>query len=637
MTRDRSRAGTRKGTPRPEPAPAEAARAPRPASGGATEGGSAPGARPRTDPSPAPDPSGATAAGTGPGADPSPAPAPDPSSGASDAGDGADADTYASGGWSEDEDDRTSETLAWLKTKRKAHRRQQGRDLALLLYSLLLAVGGYGSGLVVHFLRGLNEGADYGGFGAGLTRGLPALFTALSLLLCLVSARDALWRGPVVLPGPAVGWLLAQPVRRSAVLRPWFRLSAGLALIPGVLGGIAGAVALRVTGQASIGYALLAALPAALCLPLLAVALGMAVERRPDRARTVRRWTAPTVLLLGALGAQTGLAGAGHRVRPLEWVELWSGPWGWAAQPVVRACGGDVPGWPAALVLLLAATAAALLLAHREAATVPTAQLRARAATATTVASVAWSLELRAAKLALLDANGGDATLTVRLPPPRGRSARHLAIVWRDTLTLLRAPGRLGRSVLWTAAAATAAGLGADLGGERRPVGLVIGLVCGYLAVGALAESARVETDDLRRSAWSPYRLRGLMLQHGIVPAVLGVALGLLAAIPFALHGSPAALLYMPLCALPFTAAALYGACRGPARTQLMFLGGGSPVGSPGPLIYLAWYAAGPLVAVTVLALVLSFGSATTVVTITLLVTALLTSVAARSADKLMR
>ncbi|SEG63883.1 hypothetical protein SAMN05216223_107198 [Actinacidiphila yanglinensis] len=547
-------------------------------------------------------------------------------------GDGA----YASGGWSEADDDRTAETLAWLKRKRKAHRRQQGRDLALLLYSLLLAVVGYGSGLAVHFLRGLDEGADYGGFGAGLTRGLPAVFPALTLLLCLVSARDALWRGPVVLPGPAVGWLLGQPVRRAAVLRPWFRLSAGLALIPGVLGGIAGAVLLRVTGQASIGSALPAVLPAALCLPLLAVALGMAVERRPDRAATVRRWTAPAVLLLAALGAQTGLAGTGHRVRPLEWVELWSGPWGWAAQPVVRACGGSAPGWPAAVVLLLAATAAAVLLAHREAGAVPTAQLRARAATATTVASVLWSLELRAAKLALLDAAGGDATRMVRLPPPRGRAARHLAVVWRDTLTLLRAPGRLGRSVLWTAAAATAAGLGADLGGERRPVGLVVGLVCGYLAVGALAESARVETDDLRRSAWSPYRLRGLMLQHGVVPAVVGAALGLLAAVPLALHGSPAALLDMPLCAFPFTAAALYGACRGPARTQLMFLGGGSPIGSPGPLIYLAWYAAGPLVAVTVLALTLSYGAPATVVTVSVLLTALIASVAARSATKLL-
>lgn len=553
-------------------------------------------------------------------------------------------DDEAEAGWSEQEDDRTAETLQWLRAKRKAHRRRQGRDLAVLLYSVVLGAIAYGSGVAAHFLRGLDEGADYGGFGAGLERGLPALFAALSLALGLLAARDALWRGPVVLPGPAVGWLLAQPVRRAAVLRPWFRLSAGLALAPGLLGGVAAAIMLRVTGQAAIGSALLAVLPAALCLPLLAVALGLAVERRPAWARVVRRWTAPAVLLLGALAAQTGLAGSGHRVRALEWVELWSGPWGWAAQPVVRACGGHVPGWQAAVALLVAGTAAAVAQAHRDAARVPTAQLRARAATATTVASVMWSMELRAAKLALMEAGGGVTARGLRLRPPRGRAGRHLVVVWRDALTMLRAPGRLGKAALWAACATAAAGFGADLGGERRPVGLVIGLLCGYLAVGVLAESARVETDDLRRAAWSPYRFRTLMLQHGIVPALLGAVLGLLGAVPFAVHGTMWPLLLMPLCAFPFTAAALYGACRGPARTQLMFLGGGSPIGGPGPLIFLAWYAAGPLIAVTVLSLVLdpvvaggSGSAALRAVWVTLLLAAGLLALVTSSADKLLR
>ncbi|MYS24812.1 hypothetical protein GA0115240_169335, partial [Streptomyces sp. DvalAA-14] len=206
-------------------------------------------------------------------------------------------------GWSEADDDRTAETLQWLKVKRKAHRRQQGRDLAVLLYCVVLGGLAYGSGIAVHFLRGLDEGAGYGRYGADLQRGLPALFTAVAVVLGLLAARDALWRGPVVLPGPAVGWLLAQPVRRAAVLRPWLRLSAGLSLIPGVLVGLVGGVTLRVTGLAPIGEALPAVLPAALCLPLLAVALGMAVERRPGWARRVRRWTAPAVLLVGALAA----------------------------------------------------------------------------------------------------------------------------------------------------------------------------------------------------------------------------------------------------------------------------------------------------------------------------------------------
>jgi hypothetical protein len=585
-----------------------------------------------------PDPEAASSSEPKPESEPEPESQPDDGDDDGDEG----GESVAESGWNEQDDDRTAETVQWLKVKRRAHRRRQSRDMAVLLYSLVLAGLGYGSGIAVHFLRGLDEGANYGGFGAGLERGLPALFAALGLTLAMLAARDALWRGPVVLPGPTVGWLLAQPVRRAAVLRPWLRLSVWLALLPGVLGGLVGGMTLRVTGRASIGPALLCVVPAALCLPLLAVALGMAVERRPRWARRVRRWTAPAVLLLGALAAQTGLAGAGHRVRPLEWVELWSGPWGWAAQPVVRACGGHVPGWPAAVALLVVATAAAVFQAHRDAAKVPTAQLRARAATATTVASVMWSLELRAAKLALMEAGGGESTRRIKLRPPSGTWGRHLVVVWRDALTLLRAPGRLGRAVLWAAAAAGAAGLGADLGGERRPVGLVVGLLCGYIAVGALAESARVETDDLRRAAWWPHRFRALMLQHGIVPALLGAVLGLLGAVPFAVHGSLWPLLLMPLCAFPFTAAALYGACRGPARTQLMFIGGASPIGAPGPLIYLAWYAAGPLVAVTVMSLVLEPAVAhgtgiARAALVAVVLTGGLLSVVAPSADRLLR
>lgn len=505
--------------------------------------------------------------------------------------------------WTEEDDDRTAETLAWLKHKRRAHRRERGKDMAVLAYCLLLAGIGYGSSFVVSFLRQLEDGADYGGFGRDLQRGLPALFTTLTVALAVFAARDALWRGPVVVPGPTVGWLLAQPVRRATVLRPWFRLSSGIALFPGLLIGIAAAVVLKVSGLASIGAALLAVLPAALCLPLLAVALGMAVERRPHLIRRVQRLTAPAVLLLAALTAQTVLAANGHRLRVLEWIELWSGPWGWAAQPVVRATDGSAPGWPAAVALLVAATAAAFVQAYRDAALVPTAQLRDRAATATTVSSVAWSMELRAAKLAITQAGGGTPARSVRLRPPSGRTGKYLVVVWRDLLTLLRTPGRLGKAAVWTACGAATAGLGADLGGERRVVGLVLGLLFGYFAVGVLAEPARLETDDLRRSAWSPFRFRTLMVHHGIVPAVLGAGLGLLAAIPFAVAGSAWALLLMPVCALPFTAAALFGACRGPARTQLLFLGGGSPMGGPGPFLFIAWYAAGPLLSVTGLSL----------------------------------
>jgi hypothetical protein len=549
--------------------------------------------------------------------------------------------------WSEEDDDRTDETLAWLRRKRRAHRRARGRETAVLVYTVLIAVAGYGSSFVVSFLRGLEDGSGYADAARDLRAAMPALFALFTVAVAVLAARDALWRGPVVVPGPTVGWLLAQPVRRGTVLRPWFRLSAGLSLIPGLLVGVLGAAVLRVTGLAPIGTALAAVLPAALCLPLLAVALGMAVERRPALARAVRRCTAPAVLLLAALTAQTVSAVNGHRSAPLEQAELWTGPWGWAAQPVVRAIGGTAPGRPAAVALLVAATAAAVAFAYRDAAHVPTARLRERAATATTVSSVAWSLELRAAKLAIMDAGDGIPVRAVRLRPPRGRLGRHLVVAWRDLLTLLRTPGRLGKAAVWTACGAAVAGLGADLGGERRWVGLVAGLLFGYFAVGALAEPARLETDDVRRAAWAPYRFRTLMLHHGVVPSVLGAALGLLAAVPYAAAGvADWPLLMLPLCAPPFTAAALFSACRGPARTQLLFLGGGSPLGGPGPFIYVAWYAAGPLVTITALTLALGpvvHGGAATAsavvqaAVVVVLVTTLLVLLTTRAADRLIR
>ncbi|MFD7662049.1 hypothetical protein [Streptomyces sp. NPDC059788] len=505
--------------------------------------------------------------------------------------------------WSEEDDDRTDETLRWLRDKRRAHHRQRRRDRAVLAYCVVLAALGYGSGYAHRFLKELELGADHGSLGADLQRTLPAAFVAVTLALAVLAARDALWRGPVVVSGPSVGWLLAQPVRRGAVLRPGFRITAGLTVAAGLVVASAAAVVLQVTDLASFGAGLLALLPAAVCLPLLAVSLGMAVECRPHLARYVRRLTAPVALLLALCAGQAALAGAGHRWAPLEQAELWSGPWGWAAQPVVSVTGGTAPGWAVAAALLVAVTAAAVLYAHRDAALVPNAQLRGRAATATAVTSGVFALELRAAKLAVMEAGGDEPKRRFRLPAP---SNRHLVVVWRDLLALLRAPGRLGRAVTWAAGAAAAAGLGAATAGEKRVLGLVVGLLCGYAAVGALAEPARLETDDVRRAAWSPYRLRTLMLHHAIVPAVLGALLGLLAAVPYALAGAGWTLLLMPLCAVPFAAAAVFGACRGPARTDLLFAGAATPMGGPGPFLFAAWYAAGPLVSVTGLTLVLN-------------------------------
>ncbi|WKX68943.1 hypothetical protein [Streptomyces sp. XD-27] len=427
------------------------------------------------------------------------------------------------------------------------------------------------------------------------------------------------------------------------MLRPWLWLSAGLAVLPALLLTAAAATFLYVTGVATFGMALLALLPAAVCLPPLTVALAMAVERRPGWAGCVRRYTPGAVALLMLLTAQTVLAARGHRSSVLEWCELWSGPWGWAAQPVVHACGGTAPAWPAALALLLAATAAALAQAHRDGARLSNAELRRRASTVSAVTAGLWTMDPRVAKLAVVRAaGGGTAVRGVRLRPPRGRRA---AIVWRDALALLRAPGLLGKALAWLICASATAGAAAALGGRARVFLLAVALLLGYAGVAALAETARLETDDVRRSAWSPVRLRHLMLQHAVVPATVGALLAALVAVPYAAAGSLWPLLLMPLCAPPLAAAAVSGACRGPARTDLLFTGVSTPVGDPGPLLYAFWYMAGPLAAVGSLAFVLDDalshgpapGTAVRVAAVPLALTAGLLFRAARSADRLVR
>ncbi|GAA2608638.1 hypothetical protein [Streptomyces axinellae] len=511
-------------------------------------------------------------------------------------------------GWTPDLD-RTPETLRRLRELRRDHRGRRNRELGVLAYTLFLLVLGYGSTLGYRFARQLEYAAAQGDTAEALRRALPTALVLAAFAFALAAARDALWRGPVIVPRPALAWLLDQPVDRARVLRPAFRLTAALALTAGVLGAEGGAALLWLAGLAPLGEALALCLPAGVCLPLLAVSLGLHVERRPQQAHLVRRLTPYAVLLLAALAAAAAWAATGGRSGVPEACLLWSGPWGWAVVPVVHAvrvpASGTAGAWPVAVVLLASCTLAALWHAHRGAASVPSRLLRARAATAATVASVLWSAELRAARLAVSEALGGQGSRSgrLRLPMPRNR---RLVVVWRDAAALLRSPGRLGGAALWTAAGAGLAGLAASLHSPvSRTVLLAAALLFGYLGVGKLAEPARLEADDLRRSSWSSFRFATLMLHHALVPALAGGLLALLAAVPFALNGGTRALALMPLCALTFAAAAVLAAVRGPVRTELLFLGVPTPFGDPSVVVFVLWYAGPALVSVTGLTLAL--------------------------------
>jgi hypothetical protein len=137
--------------------------------------------------------------------------------------------------------------------------------------------------------------------------------------------------------------------------------------------------------------------------------------------------------------------------------------------------------------------------------------------------------------------------------------------------------------------------------GARTLIPVTFAVLAGYVAALQLVEPARLDADDPRRTRWSPYPASVLARRHAVVPSVLLMTLGVIAA----LAGSPwlgarhtilavaAALTLPPL----LVAAALVSGYRGRVPLHLMFGGGDMGFGSTGPLLLLAWYLYGPLVA----------------------------------------
>ncbi|MFF7638410.1 hypothetical protein ACFZB9_35455 [Kitasatospora sp. NPDC008050] len=504
--------------------------------------------------------------------------------------------------WSDD-DDWTDETLALLRALRAPYRLNRAKQIGFAFYCVLLILIIWGGVPSLGLFLQASMGADYTAHGGDLLAAMPSGIAAVGLAFVLLAVRDGLWRGPVVPPRAATDWLLAHPVRPRPVLRPWFWLSCGLAVFPGLVTAVGAMVALglllRVGLPAALGWCLLGGA----CLPLLATCAGLLVERSDAAARWVRRLTPAATVLVLVFAAQSALAVAGHRVHWLELVELWSGPWGWAGIAALSPTRGAVPGGWLAAALLLLSTAGALVLADRAAGTVPLGRLRERARTAAGVVAALRTVELRAARLAVSGAAGSARVRRVRLPMPR---RAWLVVPWRDATALLRSPARLGRAVLLTVPALLCAMLAHGIGSKPSVPTTAVALVFGYLAVAQLLEPARIETDDVRRAAWSPYPFASLMLRHAIVPSVAGVLIGLIGAGAAALSGAGPAVWLAPAVVPALVAAGLVNTCRGATRRDLMYK---SPTsGGLGLFLFAAWYAAGP--AAAVLALTLPFAQA---------------------------
>jgi len=426
---------------------------------------------------------------------------------------------------------------------------------------------------------------------------------ALAVLVLVAMVRDGMWRGPVLLDPATVAWVLPLPVRRESLLRPRLVRALATAATLGAAGGAFGGVLLHLgTGGSLVGLTL-AGTAAGLLLAVLAVAAGALVAGADGAGHALLRRAGGALWLLPALAA--ALAAGPVTPPAVRAALLWSGPWGWAVQPLAAAIAPDAAtgtAWPVALVATVALTSAAVLHAWRRAAAVHNRVLRARAATVSDVAASVGTLQPRRARLLVEAAQGRRPHTRVRLPVPR---SRRLLVAWRDATGLLRSPNRLLWGLIWLAFAVWPAA--ASVGRDPLPrFALVMAsLLAGYLAAAQLMEGARLDADDPRTARGLPLSPARLALDHLIAPLAV-LAAGLAAAVPvLALVAGPGRTAGLaPLATgLPaLAAAAVVSAFRGDVPTSLLTTGSGGPAGDPGPVLVVGWYVRGPLVALLLLA-----------------------------------
>ena len=501
--------------------------------------------------------------------------------------------------------DSTGPTISLLRELRRRQARQRAANAAYWIYLVVLIVALYGGTRIGAAVHDLQHPPLPTAQTPRLLHAAPYGLTALALLLLLVLVRDALWRGPVTLPQPAVDWLLDTPVDRGRLLRPRFRMSVAAATLAGAAVGIVPAAALVGLGLGghSAGHALgltgAAVLSTAL-LFILGTGLAALVERYPASWRRLRQATPAVVALVAALGGLAAWAALGRPPPAVADVVTWSGPWGWATQGMVALCGGSAPLWPLATALLGVAAVAVLAGADRAAAAVPGAALRVRARTMGAMSAAVLNMDTRGIALAYSDA-AGPRRIRFRLPPPR---RRELVLPWRDLLALARAPARLlGAAAL----ALLSVGLIAVAGhaGQLSLVPVATALALGYLAAAWLCEGARLDAEDTRRSAALPFRFESLAWWHAVVPClILFVVAGVPVVALAAAAGDPRLIALLAVTAPVLVTGALVNVFR-PRFMPDLFGGFETPVGNTGAIIVVFWLVLGPLAAVVPMAVLL--------------------------------
>jgi hypothetical protein len=479
-------------------------------------------------------------------------------------------------------------TLQFLRRRRRAHRSPQQRSdrfTGLYTVALYTAIGAW-----IGF-QALRQDPARGGSAAWLTGGGLARVATVALLLGLLAAlRYATWQGPVVFTAPEVQFLLGSPLPRVELVRA--RLGRGLVVgaVAGAVLGLAAFVLLEAELAVPAWPLLAAALGGLAAFGVLAAALSWLVEASPATARGVL--LASPLVLAAAAAAWFGGAVAVS-------ADPWSGPWGWAAGPLVAAAGGRDTSWPVQAVLLAMLTLAAVLAAWRTAARVTLEELERRAGTRAGLGASIFMADPRGA--ALLRHQAVRTLVGVRRLGLRHPRRRWLAVPWRDALSLLRAPGRVG----WALVLCGSGALAVTVAPGRRLLAAGA-VVVAYLGAAQLVEPLRGEADQPDASRQLPWRWGDLILLHTATPILVLTAIGLALTVALALAGLvPAPALGMAAAAcLPVAAALVWSAAIAGQRGRLgldQFLTASALGELAGPMYLLRWFVTGPLVALAAL------------------------------------
>jgi hypothetical protein len=241
------------------------------------------------------------------------------------------------------------------------------------------------------------------------------------------------------------------------------------------------------------------------------------------------------------------------------------------------------------------------VLAWRRAGAITVEELARRATARAGLSAGLYNLDARGAALARRSAN--RSLLGVRRVRLRRPRRRWLAIPWRDALSLLRSPARLGWALVLSGAGVVAVAAEPD----RRAV-LAAAVLAGYLAAAQLIEPLRAEADQPDASRQLPIGWGDLLVMHCVVPGLaLAVAGAVASGVAWAaglLHG-PAPWLALAACPLVAAVLVLSSAISGQrgrvSPTTLSTAFGLGEFG--GPVYLIGWIALGPLLAEVLLAI----------------------------------